>query len=125
MTEPGGQPILSFERLFVDFELKSLFKRAWLLREIQLDGPVVHAVIQKEGVLNLAHLLPPSDAKRPTKDQAHSQPPRLICANIRIADGQLSFMDQRPNEPAAITLAPLNAGFTNLTTLPSKEGGMT
>jgi len=132
MTEPDGRPLLAFERLYVDFELKSLFKWAWLFRDIQLEDPVVHAVIQKEGGLNLAHLgpasnggppedRPPSNGGQP-ENQTPKQPPRLIFEKIRVAKGKLTFTDRRPSEPATVTVAPLDVGITDLTTLPAEEG---
>ncbi|MDX9788474.1 MAG: DUF748 domain-containing protein [Desulfobacterales bacterium] len=124
MDEPDGQPILAFERLLVDFELKSLFRWAWVFREIQLDGPAVNAVIQKKGGLNLAHLGSSSEVERP-KDETRSPPPRLVFESIRIINGQFTFTDQRPDTPATITLSPLTAGIANLTTLPEKGGETT
>ncbi len=65
MDEPDGQPIAGLERLFIDFELKSLFKWAWTFRQVILDGPVVNAAINPDGSLNLARLAPagpPSEA---------------------------------------------------------------
>src|SRR5512137_792904 len=38
MEEPDGQPIVGFKRLFVDFELKSLFNWAWTFRQVSLEG---------------------------------------------------------------------------------------
>src|SRR5687768_6508568 len=41
LQEADGRPLLGFDRLFVDFELSSLFRRAWTFAEIQLDAPRV------------------------------------------------------------------------------------
>ena len=60
MEEPDGQPIAGFKRLFVDFELNSLFKWAWTFRQVILEEPLVNAVIAKDGALNLAELAPPT-----------------------------------------------------------------
>ena len=54
LREPDGAPIAGFKRLFVDFELKSLFKWAWIFRQVALDGPSINAVIDRDGGLNLA-----------------------------------------------------------------------
>ena len=121
MVEADGTPIIAFERLFVDWELKSLFKWAWLFREVRLETPTVQAVISKAGGLNLAGL------KSPSKDQPPAQPvqvppPRLIFENIQILRGQLTFTDQRPSRPATLTLAPVTVAFSGLTTLPARQG---
>jgi hypothetical protein len=116
MEEADGQPIASFKRLFVDFELKSLLKWAWTFRQVRLEGPHVNAVITKDGTLNLASLAPPSEAtsQPPTKEQA---PPRLIIEDIAIDGGQIDFTDRRQSEPATISLTPLQLQVNNLSTL--------
>jgi len=121
MEEPDGQPIVGFKRLFVDFELKSLFKWAWTFRQVSLEGPHVNAVIAKDGALNLAGLAPPSEAppKPPEKDNG---PPPLIVEALSIDQGQVDFTDRRQSKQASITLKPLQLQIKNLTTLPGQEG---
>jgi hypothetical protein len=121
MQEADGQPIVSFKRLFVDFELKSLLKWAWTFRQVRLEGPHVNAVIAKDGTLNLASLAPPSEAtsQPPAKEQA---PPRLIIEDIAIDGGQIDFTDRRQSEPATISLTPLQLQVNNLSTLREHKG---
>ena len=87
MEESDGQPIMGFKRLFVDFELKSLFKWAWTFPQVNLEGPHVNAVIANDGTLNLAGLAPPTEAppQPPEKDKT---PSRLIMEEITIDEGQ-------------------------------------
>jgi hypothetical protein len=121
LDEPDGQPIAGFRRLFVDFELESLFKLAWIFRLVSLEEPHINAVIAKDGALNLAGLAPPSEApeKPPEKEKA---PPPLIVEDLVINQGQIDFSDRRQSKPAAITLKPLQLQIKNLTTLPGQEG---
>ncbi|MBI5550853.1 MAG: DUF748 domain-containing protein [Desulfobacterales bacterium] len=121
MVEADGAPIIAFERLFVDWELKSLFKWAWLFREVRLETPAVQAVISKEGGLNLAGLGSPSKDQPPAQPM-QAPPPRLIFENIQILNGQLTFTDQRPSRPATLTLAPVSLLFGSLSTLPARQG---
>ena len=39
MKELDGQPLIGFNRLFVDFELKSLFKLTWIFKQISFEQP--------------------------------------------------------------------------------------
>ncbi|MGA6926778.1 MAG: DUF748 domain-containing protein [Desulfosarcina sp.] len=121
MQEVDGQPIASFKRLFVDFELKSLFKWAWTFRQVRLEGPHVNAVIAKDGTLNLTSLAPPSEAgSQPSvKDQA---PPRLIIEDIAIDGGEIDLTDRRQSDPATISLRPLQLQVNNLSTLRGEKG---
>ena len=124
MSEPNGQPIAGFNRLFVDFELKSLFKWAWTFKQIAIEGPNLSAIISPDGKLNLADLVSPSDnpvdnTARKDKDKSL---PRLVFEQIVITDGRIDFMDRRQSEPATVQLMPLNLDVENLSTLPDQEG---
>jgi hypothetical protein len=121
MEEADGQPIAGFKRLFVDFELKSLFKWAWTFRQVSLEGPQVNAVIAKDGALNLASLVPPSEA-RPQPSEKDQAPPRLIIEDLSIKGGQIDFTDRRQSRPAIISLKPLQLQIKNLSTLRGQEG---
>ncbi|PKN29677.1 MAG: hypothetical protein CVU64_07105, partial [Deltaproteobacteria bacterium HGW-Deltaproteobacteria-21] len=120
MTEPDGRPIARLKRLFIDFEMKSLFKWAWTFRQVSLEGLGVNAVIEKDGSLNLASLAPPSEGSPPQQKKEH--PPRFIFEDIRLEQGQIDLADRRQSEPAAISIKPLNIEMKNLTTLSGEEG---
>ncbi len=121
MEELDGQPLALFNRLFVDFELKSLFKWAWTFRQIDLEGPHVNAVIANDGTLNLASLAPPSEVpSQPSEED--SAPPRLIIEDISIDGGQIDFTDRRQSKPATISLRPLQLQIKNLNTLRGQKG---
>ena len=47
LQEADGRPIFSFARLFVDFEITSLFRRAWTVAEIQLDVDPFGRLVQR------------------------------------------------------------------------------
>ena len=121
IAEPDGSPIAGFQRLFCDFELKSLFKWAWTFREVSLKGLKIHAVIEKDGRLNLASLAPPAGPS-PPKEKDGGQPPSLILEDIRIDDGRIDATDRRQSQPAKITIHPLSLHLKNFTTLPGQEG---
>ena len=57
LTETGGAPIAAFKRLHVDFQLSSLFRRAWTFSDISLEGLDLRADIAPDGRFNLLALL--------------------------------------------------------------------
>ncbi|MBI5580356.1 MAG: DUF748 domain-containing protein [Deltaproteobacteria bacterium] len=122
MDEPDGHPSAGFKRLFVDFELKSLFKWAWTFRRVSLEGPQVNAVIHHDGALNLAQLAPPAAAPPPPAADGNEALPRLIFEEIVVDQGQIDFTDRRQSTPAAITFNPFKLQMKNITTLPGQEG---
>jgi uncharacterized protein involved in outer membrane biogenesis len=121
--ESDGTPIAGFDRLFVDFEAKSLFRWAWTFADIRLEGPGLNLVIGQDGRLNLARIadeLPKGEPRsQPTESSA---PTRLIIEQASLADGRVTFTDRSNPTPASTTVEPLNLRFTDITTLPERRG---
>jgi len=46
--------MIALERLFIDFELASLWQRSFVFGEIELDGPAVRVVSESDGTLSLS-----------------------------------------------------------------------
>jgi hypothetical protein len=58
LTGSQGTKLVGFARLFVDFQVSSLWHRAYTFKNIDIDSPFANAVIFKDGRLNLAQLRP-------------------------------------------------------------------
>ncbi len=56
LSDPGGEQLLGFERFFVEFELSSIWHRAYTFGNIDIASPFVNAVVSKDGRLNLLQL---------------------------------------------------------------------
>ncbi len=69
LTGPQGTKLIGFSRLFVDFEVSSLWHRAYTFNNIDIDSPFANAVIFKDGRLNLAQLSPKPKRQAATQEQ--------------------------------------------------------
>ena len=49
-------------------------------------------------------------------------PTRLVMKNIQIAEGEITYTDQRQSVPATIAIRPLNLELHDISTLPDREG---
>ncbi len=110
----GGEKLLGFERLFVDFELSSLWHRAYTFGRIELGAPYVNATVARDGTLNLLQLRPPS---KPLEHAAKNEAlPTVRVGSFKVAQGSLSYEDRsRPSEFAA-RLQPINFELRDFTT---------
>ena len=77
LASPSGEKLLGFERLFVDFELSSLWHRAYSFANIDIDSPYVNAVVAKDGNLNLLQLRPKSPPAAPPPQAKNGPLPAL------------------------------------------------
>lgn len=107
------QPQLGFERLYVDLQWSSLWRRALQIENIELVKLHTEVVFGKDGNLNLAQLfdLPPADEK-PAKDE----PFALSIGRLQLIEGSVRFADQRPAEPIDFLLDSLNFELLNFAT---------
>ncbi len=126
LKESDGKGILAFNRFFVDFELKSLFRWAWTFSDISLDGMVLQVDVAPDKSVNLDRLVqdlsPPGSDAPPPEPKADSLPPRLYFERIQLVNGHIHIHDRSLSTPAEIPIEPINLEITDLTTLPEKKG---
>jgi uncharacterized protein involved in outer membrane biogenesis len=129
VTQADSTPVLAFERLFVNFEMMSLFRWAWTFGELHLIQPAVRFERLSESETNIGALItawstnaggtPPANDDQ---NQVVDDLLRLIIADLRIVDGRLTVIDRVPAEPFSTDVAPINLQVTDLSTLPDAEG---
>lgn len=109
MKERGGQaPAVSFEELFVNLELQSLFRLAPVIKELRLIKPYINLIRDKERKYNFQDLIDeftsaPSDPPAP---KAH-----FALHNIEILDGQIDFEDRPENTKHTVSQIKIGVPF--------------
>jgi hypothetical protein len=110
----NGTKLAGFGRLFVDFEVSSIWHRAYTFSHIDIAAPFANAVIFNDGSLNLAQLSP-KPAEKPEPKTA--QPvPALRIGSFKVTQGFLSFDDRRGETDFATRLEPINFELQNFST---------
>lgn len=125
INEPSGRSIAGFQRLYVNFQLSSLFRWALTFQEIAIDAPYVNAVIDADGKVNLARLAV-QDAGRPVEaPDEEGGPIRMLIYKTGINQGRIDLTDNRQSIPALVSFYPLNISLADISTLPEREGPYT
>ena len=102
LPDADGKPMLGFERLFVDFELASLWNRAFTFKDVIVEAPSARVVVRPDGSLNLADLaLPEEEPEEPT--------PSVWIQSLAVDRGAIEFTDEARSKP--ITRRFEDAGF--------------
>ena len=126
MTEAGGKaPVVAFDRLFVDFETSSLFRRAWTFDDITLEKPHFNLIVDDKGALNLtklksAKVTKPAEAPKQKNESAAL--PRLLLHKVALVQGEVTFTDLFLKEDPKVTLNPIDFALQELSTLPDQSG---
>jgi hypothetical protein len=118
LAAPNGEKLLGLRRLFVDFELSSIWHRAYSFAVIDIDAPSVNAIVAKDGTLNLSQLKPKSAS--PTAPKTGPLPAVRI-GSFKVSKGLVTYDDRsRPSEFTE-RMEPINFELVNFTT--GAEGG--
>jgi uncharacterized protein involved in outer membrane biogenesis len=115
LPDTDGKPMLAFRRFFVDFEVSSLWQRAFVFKDVQLDAPLARAVIRPDGSVNLADLALPDEA------ETDEPLPAIWFQQFALVGGTVQFADLARRTPLERQFTPVNFKLENFRTTP--EGG--
>jgi len=122
LEHPPGRPMVAFGRLWVDFQLSSLFRRAWTFADVQIDGLELYVEVQRDGSLNVAAFTD-RVAKRYADVSSGERPPRRwLVQRAALRAGKVTFNDLSGPTPAGTTFAPIDLEVRDLATLPDRHG---
>ncbi len=122
LTDPKGEKLLGFGRFFIDFELSSVWHRAYSFANIDIDSPYVNAVISKDGRLNLAQFNKATVAKPSPSDTKAQTIPALRIRSFKVSQGLVTFDDRAHPSDFATRLEPITFELKDFTT--GVEGGL-
>ncbi|MCK5509359.1 MAG: DUF748 domain-containing protein [Desulfobacterales bacterium] len=115
MSEPDGERFAGFEELYVNFQLSSIFRRAYTFDEIRLIVPEGRVKILPDGSLNFSDLLASSDPVEPRPDESNELPPILIF-RLQIEQGRLAFTDLARSTPFETDFFPIEITLNDFST---------
>ena len=115
MSEPDGERFVGFEELYVNFQLSSIFRRAYTFDEVRLVAPDGRVKVLPDGSLNFSDLLASSDPAEPPPDQSKELTPVLIF-RLQIEQGRLAFSDLARPTPFKTEFFPIQTTLNNFST---------
>jgi len=116
LPDADGQPMLGFERLFVDFAAASLWNRAFTFSEVTIEAPLVRAVLRPDGALNLGDLALPEDP-----EETDEPLPGIWIHRLAVDRGSIEFNNQLRARPVTRHFRDVSFGLQDFRTTP--EGG--
>lgn len=119
--KPPGE-FVGWERLYVNFELASVFGKEWRFAAIELTGPRADVVVNADGSLNFSDLLTGGPAADPTAkapEKSASKP--LHIQRLVLSGARLRFRDQSRAQPFETTLGPVGFSVTDFRTLGGEQ----
>lgn len=114
LTEPDGAPLVACRHLYVNAELASLWRRAVVLKEVELSAPDIQLIVARDGSVNLAKLVPPSP--EPPPDAEKSAPPRVHIGRFSVIEGRVGVEDRTRSPAFVAAVRPIRFALTDFKT---------
>src|SRR4029079_2751332 len=88
IQEQDATPLIGFQEFFINFQTSSLFRRAYVFKEIRFSMPYVSVKVAKDGHVNLADLAPsqePNASSPPPKNaDAYTELPAIETGHLEM-----------------------------------------
>ena len=122
IKDKDGQPFISWDEVYVNFQLSSFFGHAWVFKEISVTKPYARVQINHDYTLNFSDLVAKFSTNAPAA--APATPPKplaLRVGRLQITGASASFTDFTTREPFKRTIGPLNVTLQNFRTDPDNK----
>ena len=120
IKDKDGEPFLSWDEVYVNFQLASFFGKAWVFKEISTTQPYVRVQMNKDGTFNFTDLIT-KFATNAAPPKTPSAPLALHIERLRISGARAAYADFSPREPFKRVLGPLNITLDDFRTDPDNK----
>lgn len=121
IKETNGEPFLSWDEAYGNFQVASFFGHPWVFKELRTSKPFVRVQMNGDGTFNFSDILARFATNAPLKTKQPSGPTKQLAVRIdqiEVSDATLSFKrsESLSNTVAATALAvPAAPAGTNTT----------
>jgi len=120
VKDKDGEPFLSLEEAYANFQLSSFFGKPWIFKEIHTSQPYVRVQINQDYTFNFSDLATKLSKPSPTPPKP-SKPLYLHVGLLEIWGASASFTDLTPSTPFRRLIGPLQITLTHFHTDPNNE----
>ena len=121
IKEKSGQPFVSWDEVYVNFQLSSFFGKAWVFKEISTTKPFIHVQMNADRTFNFSDLVTKFSTTAPADKKAPAKPFVLHVGRLHIGGASAAFSDLTTREPFRRTLGPLDITLDNFRTDPDNK----
>ena len=118
IKDKDAQPFVSWDEVYVNFQLASFFGKPWVFKEVQTVNPFVRVQVNKDYSLNFSDLTEKGSTNTASEP---SKPLVLHIGQFRIMGAKAKYTDLTPRKPFERMLGPIDVALTNFRTDPDNK----
>ncbi|HEX4351180.1 MAG TPA: DUF748 domain-containing protein, partial [Verrucomicrobiae bacterium] len=122
IKDTDGAPFISWDEVYVNFQLSSLFGHAWVFKEISTSKPYIRVQMNKDKTFNFSDIIAKFSTNAPAKAKtAPASPVEVHVERLHIGGAEVALTDFTPREPFRRLVGPLDITLDNFRTDPGSK----
>ena len=123
IKDKDGEPFVSWDEVYVNFQLSSFLGHPWVFKEISVTGPFARVQMNQDGTFNFSDLIAkfvPTNAPAATP-KTPAKPVGLWIGRLLITNATASVTDLTHRQPFKRLVGPLNFTLEKFETNPDNK----
>jgi len=123
IKDKDGEPFVSWDEVYVNFQLSSFLGHPWVFKEISVTSPFARVQMNQDGTFNFSDLITkfsPTNAA-PAPPKAPAKPMALWIGRLLITNATASVTDLTHRTPFKRLVGPINFMLENFRTDPENK----
>jgi Domain of Unknown Function (DUF748) len=125
ILDKDDKPFLSWNEVYVNLEISSIFRQAWTFREIRVTDPYFRAQMNKNYTFNFSDILEKYSTPTNAPQKKASKPLMVRVKRFNVTDARLSIADYTVRTPFRRIVGPVYLTASNVCTVPDSGGSGT
>lgn len=120
IKDKDGEPFISWDKVYVNFQLSSFFGHPWVFKEISTSKPYIRVQMNKDYTFNFSDIIAKFSTNMPAST-GPSRPIALHVGRLHIGGASAALADFTPREPFRRTVGPLDITLDDFRTDPDNK----
>jgi hypothetical protein len=123
IKDKDGESFVSWDEVYVNFQLSSFLGHPWVFKEISVNGPFARAQMNKDGTFNFSDLITKfsSTNATATPPKTPAKPVALRIGHLLITNATASVTDLTRRRPFKRLVGPINFTLEHFETNPDNK----
>ena len=122
IKDRDGEPFISWDEVYVNFQLSSFFGHAWVFKEISTSKPFIRVRMNQDYTFNFSDLITKFATNAPAPAQpTPPKPMELHVGRLHIGGAAAALSDFTPREPFKRLVGPIDLTLDNFRTEPGNK----